>query len=60
MTNENAFIFQAVVLFVDEDKTRWDFEIKKIRKKSNKLKKKEEDIFNMCYSLYPQLLENSL
>ena len=58
MTNENAFIFQAVVLFVDEDKTRWDFEIKKIRnskKKSNKLKKKEEDIFNMCYSLYPQL-----
>lgn len=28
MANENAFIFQAVVLFVDEDKTRWDFAIK--------------------------------
>ena len=37
IANENAFIFQAVVLFVDEDKTRWDFEIKKIRNSKKKV-----------------------
>lgn len=59
MANENAFIFQAVVLFVDEDKTRWGFAIKKLEI-VKKLKKKEEDICIMCYSLYLQHLENSL